>query len=72
MNQNLYEGQAHVKKMQAEMNVKIENTEMAVNEKLKVHKKLINDIDNKMKAKADLQKLETINTDLNDLKSSIE
>ncbi len=54
------------------MNVKIENTEMAVNEKLKVHKKLINDIENKVKAKADLQKLDTINTDFNDLKSSIE
>ena len=58
--------------MQAELNVKIENTEMAVNEKLKVHKKFINDIENKVKAKADLQKLETMNTDLNDLKSSIE
>ena len=54
------------------MNVKIENTEMAVNEKLKVHKKLINDIDNKMKGKADVQKLELINNDLNDLKGSIE
>jgi hypothetical protein len=72
MNQNLYEGQANIKKMQAEMNVKIENTEMAVNEKLKVHKKLINDIDNKMKGKADVQKLELINNDLNDLKGSIE
>ena len=58
--------------MQAELNVKIENTEMAVNEKLKVHKKFINDIENKVKAKADLQKLDTLNTDLNDLKSSIE
>jgi predicted S18 family serine protease len=54
MNQNLYEGQAHVKKMQAEMNVKIENTEMAVNEKLKMHKNFINEIENKVKAKADL------------------
>lgn len=61
-----------MKKVQADMNVKIENTEMAVNEKLKVHKKLINDIENKVKAKADLQKLDTINTDFNDLKSSIE
>lgn len=45
---------------------------MAVNEKLKVHKKFINDIENKVKAKADLQKLDTLNNDLNDLKSSIE
>ena len=54
MNQNLYEGQAHVKKMQAEMNVKIENTEMAVGQKLKMHKKLIQDIEGKVKAKADV------------------
>ncbi len=58
--------------MQAEMNVKIENTEMAVNEKLKMHKRLIQDIENKVKAKADVQKLETIVTELNDLRGSIE
>lgn len=54
------------------MNVKIENTEMAVNEKLKMHKRFIQDIENKVKAKADVQKLETIVTELNDLKGSIE
>jgi hypothetical protein len=54
MNISNYEGQALFKKIQSEMNVKIENTEMSVNEKLKMQKKFINDIEMKAKAKADV------------------
>ena len=72
MNIGSYESQALFKKMQAEMNVKVENTEMAVNEKLKMHKKFINDIELKAKAKADVQKVEAVLNELNELKGSIE
>ncbi len=54
------------------MNVKIENTEMTVFEKLKMHKKFISDIEQKAKAKADVQKVEAVLNELNELKGSIE
>ena len=65
MNLGNSESHALFKKIQSEMNVKIENTEMTVFEKLKMHKKFINDIEQKAKAKADVQKVEAVLNELN-------
>jgi hypothetical protein len=52
--------------------LKIENNEMAVSEKLKLQKKFLADMEQKNKAKADVQKVEAVQGDLNEVKGSLE
>ena len=54
------------------MVLKIENNEMAVSEKLKLQKKFLADMEQKNKAKADVQKVEAVQGDLNEVKGSLE
>jgi hypothetical protein len=52
--------------------LKIENNEMAVSEKLKLQKKFLADMEQKNKAKADVQRVEAVQGDLNEVKGSLE
>lgn len=52
--------------------LKIDNNEMAVSEKLKLQKKFLSDMEHKNKGKADLQKVEAVQNDLNEVKGSLE
>ena len=54
------------------MTLKIENNEMAVSEKLKLQKRFLADMEQKNKAKADVQKVEAVQGDLNEVKGSLE
>ena len=54
------------------MVLKIENNEMAVSEKLKLQKKFLADMEQKNKAKADVQRVEAVQGDLNEVKGSLE
>ncbi len=45
---------------------------MAVSEKLKLQKKFLADMEQKNKAKADVQKVEAVQGDLNEVKGSLE
>ena len=45
---------------------------MAVSEKLKLQKRFLADMEQKNKAKADVQKVEAVQGDLNEVKGSLE
>jgi hypothetical protein len=56
----------------SDLTLKIENNEMAVSEKLKLQKRFLADMEQKNKAKADVQKVEAVQGDLNEVKGSLE
>lgn len=58
--------------MSSDLTLKIENNEMAVSEKLKLQKRFLADMEQKNKAKADVQKVEAVQADLNEVKGSLE
>lgn len=58
--------------MSSDLTLKIENNEMAVSEKLKLQKRFLADMEQKNKAKADVQKVEAVQGDLNEVKGSLE
>ncbi len=45
---------------------------MGVSEKLRLQKKFLNEMEQKLKAKSDIQKVDGVQTDLNEVKGSLE
>lgn len=72
ISESAHESFTNMKSVHGEISMRLSNTEMALNEKLQLQRKVLFEVEQRSKTKADRDRVEALQAEFNEMKASME